>query len=96
MAEASAQQTEEEAANLVWVAVHRSGPATQTDIARVLAIGEQELFVALRWLVDAGRVEVLPGDQPRYRCQSVVIPVGSPVRRGAEFLEGCAGQGRGS
>ncbi|MEY2934268.1 MAG: hypothetical protein RL033_5017, partial [Pseudomonadota bacterium] len=79
VAEASAQQTEEEAANLVWVAVHRSGPATQAEIARVLAIGEQELSAALKWLVDAGRVEVVVGDEPRYRCQSVVIPVGAPV-----------------
>jgi hypothetical protein len=79
VAEVSAQQTEEEAANLVWVAVHRSGPATQAEIARVLAIGEQELSGALRWLVDAGRVEVLTGDEPRYRCQSIVIPVGAPV-----------------
>jgi len=80
LAQNSAEATLEGLANLVWVAVHRHGPATPAELARVVATGEEELAVALAWLVEAGRVEVVQGEgAARYRCQSCVIPVGAPV-----------------
>lgn len=73
------EETQEGLANLVWVAVHRHGPATAAEIGRVLSMGPEELTAALTWLVEAGRVEAVPGDVARYRSQSCVIPVGAPV-----------------
>jgi hypothetical protein len=80
LSESHAQHTTEGLANLVWVAVHRHGPVSPTEIERLLATSSEELEAALGWLVDAGHVERLTGDaEARYQCQSCVIPVGAPV-----------------
>jgi hypothetical protein len=74
------EQTLEGLATLVWVGVHRHGPVTHAELARELAMSDEELAAALAWLVQAGRIELLRGEgETRYRAQSCVIPVGAPV-----------------
>jgi hypothetical protein len=77
-AQGHARNTVEDLGNLVWVAVHRQGPVSESELGRVVAASDAELAAALAWLVAAGRVQLDEADQ-RYRAQSCVIPVGAPV-----------------
>lgn len=68
---------DERIANIVWVAVHRFGPATRGAIAEHMPIDDGTLKKALDRLVTDGRlVELRDGDTAQYRSERCVMPQG--------------------
>lgn len=75
-----AERTNDASANLVWVAVHRFGPAPEGELARLVTVSGEELRAALERLLNEGRIEVLEeGGERSYRSGRCVIPVGAPA-----------------
>jgi hypothetical protein len=72
------ERTGDAAANMVWVAVSRYGPARANELLRVMAMNEEELGVALGRLLREERIEAVETEtETLYRCSSCVIPVGA-------------------
>ena len=64
-------------ANLVWVAVHRFGPVTRSELTELVPADAAELDQALRQLLADQRVECQEGDdEPTFSAAHCVIPVG--------------------
>jgi hypothetical protein len=73
----------EQAAHLLWVAIHRFGPLSEADMLQHVPLETEVLSGVLAQLALQGRVlEVAPDagqDVVQYRSEDCVIPVGSAV-----------------
>jgi predicted transcriptional regulator len=76
---ADGDQSADGAANLVWVAVSRFGPATVAQIAEAVPLDRTALDAALGRLVREGRIaRVEQGDRTEYRTDLCLITFGTP------------------
>lgn len=65
---------------LVAAILYREAPLTLQEIASVAQSDVATIEAAVKRLLDSGRIEALEhGDEPRYRAQALVIPLGSSV-----------------
>jgi hypothetical protein len=77
---AAAQAGGDGTANLVWLAVHRTGTASAAQIAETVSIDPAALGSVLEQLVREGRVSrIESGSSVLYRSDSCVIPMGDPA-----------------
>jgi hypothetical protein len=71
------EQNDEGVASLVWLVVHRQGPATTAEIQGMVPVDSARLKRILTRLVGEGRVRVHEGaPEARYAVADCVIPVG--------------------
>ncbi|HEY8947170.1 MAG TPA: hypothetical protein VIM73_23160 [Polyangiaceae bacterium] len=77
---ADRDESGEGAMNLVWVAVHRFGPATRETLANAVPLDPVSLDRALEVLVREGRISRLErGELVEYRTDRCIIPFGAPA-----------------
>lgn len=69
----------ERIANLVWVAIHRYGPVSVSEIAKVIPADEPLLDRAIDRLVQEGRVTREPGSEPTYKCDFCLLGLDEPL-----------------
>jgi hypothetical protein len=78
--ERSEQESGEGAANLMWVAVNRFGPATETELGEAVPLDAGRLNAALERLVHDGRAKRIERDgRILYSSEQCVIPFGAPA-----------------
>ena len=71
------EQTDDGVASLVWLIVHRQGPATATEIQAMVPIDSARLARILVRLVGEGRVRANErASEPRYAVADCVVAVG--------------------
>jgi len=69
----------ERISNLVWVAIHRYGPVSASEIAEVIPADAQLLDRAIDKLVAEGRVTREPGQEPMYGCDFCLLGLDEPA-----------------
>jgi hypothetical protein len=71
---------DETVANLLLVAINRSGPATAGELLELVPMDKTALQRTLLALAQSGRVQQSgSGDAARYRCERLVIPFHDPA-----------------
>lgn len=69
----------ERIANLVWVAIHRYGPVSASEIAKVIPADEHLLNRAIDKLAQEGRVTREPDNEPTYKCDFCLLGLDEPL-----------------
>lgn len=75
-AELSTTSSPEQAAHLVWMAVHRLQPVSLGSLAETLAMGAEDLEPLLDQLTLDGRIAKGEGSKPSYTSGGCVLPLG--------------------
>jgi hypothetical protein len=75
----SDDQSLERTANLVWVAIHRYGPVSVSDVAKLIPADEQLIDGAIDKLVREGRVTRQPTGEPTYASEFCLLGLDEPL-----------------
>jgi hypothetical protein len=62
---------------LLVALMYREAPLAIEELTALAQVDPAAIEASLRRLSTAGRIEILPGDKPRYQARALVIPIGA-------------------